>query len=132
MAQAHVSRHSGLEVIRSADARENRADRGPRGEAAVIDVAIVIAGHEPVRTAAMSAIGVGERADERHLVGDAGHLGKRTAERLAGNFCFYFARHAAVRRRRRHLRIEGFHMRRSAQSLPRILLPHPNDDHSRY
>src|SRR5688572_24367965 len=69
----------------------------------------------------MPAVGVRERADEGHLVGDAGHSGERAADRDAGDIGRHVAGDAAILGRRGHLRVEGLDVRRTA--------PQPDPDH---
>ena len=64
---------------------------------------------------------VGERADEGHLVGDAGHLREDAAELDAGHVGLHGADDAAELGRGGHLGVEGFDVRGAAAE------PEPDD-----
>ncbi len=54
--QPDVSRHARLGVIGTALVSGNRTDRRASGQSAVVDIPVVVAGHQPVRAAAVAAV----------------------------------------------------------------------------
>ncbi len=108
-------------MIGSSNSRNHRTDARPIGHRTVIRQPVVVASHHIVSATGVSAVGVCERTDERHLVGDSRHLLEVPSQSDAGQVGLHFASDAAVLRRRRHFGIEGFDMRRSTAQ------PQPND-----
>ncbi len=62
----------------------------------------------------MAAVAMPKRPHHGQLIRQSGQLGKRAAEGHARKLGGRLAEHAAIFNRRRHLRVEGFHMRRPA------------------
>ncbi len=108
-------------VVGAAKARDDGADAGLVLAAAVVGLREVVAGHNPVRAAAVAAVAVGERAHHGQLVGVLGHLRKDAAELDARQTSGDVADGAAELDGRVRLGVEGFDLRGAASE------PEPDD-----
>ena len=121
VADPDVSRQTGAWIVSATDSSQDRADARFDSGLVIICRWIVVTGHDPVGTARVAGIGVSERSDEGHAVGDASHLREDATDLDAGDVGLHRADRASVFDWRGHLWVEGLDVRRSAPE------PKPDD-----